>query len=119
MYALILILNDTDKMDKVQKIFYENGCGATSMDSEGLGKVLLQNHIDIPVFAGLRRIVEGNKPYNKTIISVLKDEKKLRKLVDILNNELFKEKKPGVGFMFVLPVLECYGSDHSKLNSIS
>ncbi|QXM06412.1 P-II family nitrogen regulator [Crassaminicella indica] len=113
MYALFLILNETEKLDQIHNIFYEVGVGATTIDSVGMGKVLLEHHIDVPIFSSIRKLVEGNKPYNKTIISVIREEDKLRKTIDLINEELNHINKPGVGFMFVLPVLECYGSKHS------
>ena len=114
MYALFLILNDINRLDKIQEIFYENECGATSLDSQGLGKVLLQHHIDVSVFAGIRKLVEGNTPYNKTIISVIQKEDKLRKIIDLINKELSLDSQKGIGFLFVLPVLECHGYIHDK-----
>lgn len=110
-YALFLVLNDVDKLQDIHKLFYGLGCGATTLDSVGMGKVLLENNIDIPIFAGLRKLVEGDQPYNKTIISVIHSEAKLRKVVDALKEELKMDtvNKKGVGYIFVLPVLECHG----------
>lgn len=114
-YALFLILNDTSKLEAIHNILFEVGCGATTMDSIGMGKVLLENKVDIPVFAGIRRLVDGNKPYNKTVISVIHDEKKLRLAIDRIKEELhIDDNTPGIGFIFVMPVLECHGF---KLNN--
>ncbi|MCT4620405.1 MAG: hypothetical protein N4A62_13560 [Marinisporobacter sp.] len=113
MYALFLILNEIEKIDQIHNIFYEVGVGATTIDSVGMGKVLLEHQIDVPIFSSIRKLVEGNKPYNKTIISVIREEDKLRQTVDLIKEELNHINKPGVGFMFVLPVLECYGSKHT------
>ena len=117
MYALFLILNDVNKLEQVHNVFYEVGVGATTLDSVGMGKVLLDHDIDVPIFSSIRKLVEGNKPYNKTIVSVIREEEKLRKVVDKINELLSQINKQGVGFMFVLPVLECYGSkkDGSKI----
>jgi nitrogen regulatory protein PII len=109
MNAICLILNDLSKLDEILEIFYNSGCGATTLDSVGLGKILINNKVDIPIFAGMRRIIEGNKPYNKTIISMIRTEDKLREVVDKINKELDYDNNPGVGFMFVTPVSECYG----------
>jgi len=107
MYAVFIILNNIDKLEDISKVFYDHACGATTIDSEGLGNVLFQNNIDVSIFAGIRKLVEGNKPYNKTIISIIEGQEKLRTIVDILSKEFID--KPGTGVMFVLPVLECYG----------
>lgn len=111
MYALVLILNETKKLHDVHEILYNEGCGATTLNSRGLGKILIENNLEVPIFAGLRKLVEGDVPYNKTIISVIKDEDKLNKVSNHLNRELKLEDNPGIGFMFVLPVIKCYGAN--------
>lgn len=110
-YALFLVLNDISRLKDVHKIFYNLGCGATTLDSVGMGKILLENEVDIPIFAGIRKLVEGDKPYNKTIVSVIHSEEKLRKVVASIKEELQMDtvNKKGVGYIFVLPVLECHG----------
>ena len=110
-YALFLILNDISKLEAIHHIFYQVGCGATTLDSIGMGKVLLENNVNIPVFAGLRKLIEGDKPYNKTIVSVIREEAKLRQAIDLIKRELKMENLDhgGVGFIFVVPVLECHG----------
>ncbi len=37
-----------------------------------MGKVLLEHNADENIFASLKNILNENKPYNKTIISVIK-----------------------------------------------
>jgi nitrogen regulatory protein PII len=110
-YALFLILNDLSKLEAIHNIFFEVGCGATTLDSIGMGKVLLENNINIPVFAGIRKLVDGDKPYNKTIISVIRDEQKLNKAIALIKKELRMDElnKGGIGFIFVVPVVECHG----------
>jgi len=110
-YTLFLILNDLDKLKDVHKSIYSLGCGATTLDSVGMGKLLLENNVDVPIFAGLRKLIEGDKPYNKTIISVIHGEEKMRKVVDSLKELLQMDtvNKRGVGYIFVMPVIECHG----------
>ncbi|PAB58649.1 hypothetical protein [Anaeromicrobium sediminis] len=110
MYALFLILNDVSKLDKVHNIFYDLGVGATTIDSVGMGKVLLEHQIDVPIFSSIRKLIDGHKPYNKTIISVIKEKETLDKAVKEVGNLLDQIHQPGVGFMFVVPVLYCQGS---------
>lgn len=109
--ALFLILNDTRKLNDIYDIFYEYECGATTIDSVGLGKTLLTKDIDVPVFSGIRNLIEKDKPYNKTIISVIRSQEKLRKVIGAIRKELDMEEKrnTGQGFMFVLPVEACFG----------
>ncbi len=110
-YALFLVLNDVDRLKDIHKVFFSLGCGATTLDSEGMGRVLIEHNVDVPIFAGLRKLVEGDKPYNKTIISIIHSEEKLRNVIDRIKEELKMDtvNKNGVGYIFVLPVLECHG----------
>jgi len=110
MNALFLVLNDVYMLDDIYEILYEAGVGATTFDSIGMGKVLLQHHVDVPIFSSIKKIVEGEKAYNKTIISVIRDETILRDVIDKINKKLDYIAKPGIGFMFVVPVSECYGN---------
>lgn len=96
-------------MDELMEVFYEEGWSATVVDSEGMGKVLLEHDLEIPLFSSMRKLIEGNKPYNKTIFSIVKDEATLLKMTNKINDITELEKKPGVGFMFVIPVIKCFG----------
>ncbi|WP_251860574.1 hypothetical protein [Clostridium sp. Marseille-Q2269] len=109
MYALFLILNDTKKLHEINEIFYEENCGATNMNSRGLGKILLENNLEVPVFAGLRKLIEGDVPYSKTIISVINSEEKKNTITKRIRKTLDIDTKPGIGFMFIVPVIECFG----------
>lgn len=113
-YCMILIVNDLSKYDYVLKRMFDMGLGATSLDSMGMGKFLLENDISIPFFGTIRQMVEGNRPYNKTILSVIKDKETLDKAVSMVKDELEIDKKTGMGFLFVLPVIECYGIDQKS-----
>lgn len=112
MYGLFLILNDVYKLDMIHEIFFEEELGATTIDSQGMGKVLLDHNVNVPMLSSMRKLIDGRKPYNKLIISVIKEKEKLDEIVKRINRELNCFSEPGVGFMFVLPVLECHGSKH-------
>src|SRR6056297_729026 len=107
--AIVLILNDTRCLNDIYDIFYENECGATTFDTVGLGKTLLDKDVDVPIFAGIRNLIEKDKPYNKTIISVIRSDEKLRRVLQAIRAELKIERgsNTGQGFMFVVPVSEC------------
>ncbi|WP_066502231.1 hypothetical protein [Abyssisolibacter fermentans] len=110
MYALFLVLNKINMLDEIHEIFYNLGVGATTIDSMGMGKVLLEHDVNRALFSNMRMILEGYKPYNKTVISVIRDEEKLNQVVAQLKQKLGDiNNKPGVGFLFVMPVIQCNG----------
>jgi nitrogen regulatory protein PII len=110
------------KLNSIYDIFYENECGATTIDSVGLGKTLLTKDIEVPVFAGIRNLIEKDKPYNKTIISVIRSDEKLKRVSAAIREVLELEhcSNTGRGFMFVLPVDECigYALDQSEVDPV-
>ena len=110
MFALILILNDIYKLDNIHEVFYDEEIGATTIDSQGMGKVLLDHNINVPMLASVKKLIDGRKPYSKIVFSIIRDKEKLDEIVEKINKELNYFNEPGVGFMFVMPVIECYGS---------
>jgi nitrogen regulatory protein PII len=102
MKLVLFVLNKEELLDEVLAAYVEAGVpGATILDSEGMGRVLTY---EVPLFAGFREFMKGNKPYNKTILSVVKDEKAVERLVPILDEVVGGFDKPGTGVMFMLPV---------------
>ena len=111
MYAIVLVLNDIYMLDDIHELFYEEEIGATTIYSQGMGKVLLDHNVNIPMLVSVRKLIDGRKPYNKTVFSIVDSEDKMRRVVDKLNEKFGNFKEPGIGFMFVVPVIECYGSN--------
>ena len=108
MYALFLVLNDIYLLDEVHEIFYKHKLGATTLDSSGLGKTLFQHNVNVIVFSSIKRIIEGDRPYSKTIVSVVKEKEKLDEVVKDLKKFLGSFESSTIGFMFIAPVKEIY-----------
>ena len=108
MFTLVLILNDIYKLDEINELFYNEELGATSIDSQGMGKELLEHKIIFPKLDSVRKLIDGRKPYSKIIFSVIKDREKLNAIIQKLRKELDYFEEPGTGFMFVMPVIEVY-----------
>lgn len=106
---IFLILNDIYLVDEVHEIFYECKVGATTLDSVGLGKTLLKHHLDVVMFSSMKRILEGDRPYSKTMISVVREKDKLDKIVERLKDFFAEFGADGLAFMFVTPVKGVYG----------
>ncbi|MFA9423882.1 MAG: hypothetical protein ACERLG_09910 [Sedimentibacter sp.] len=115
MFALILILNDIYKLDDIHEVFYGEEIGATTIDSQGMGKVLLDHNINVPMLASVRKLIDGRKPYSKIVFSIIKDKETLDVVVEKIQKVLDYFEEPGIGFMFVLPVIEVYGSKADEL----
>ncbi len=101
MHMLIAVVNDPDKIDEILSGFLEIGItGATVLSSEGMGRVL--SH-DIPIFAGLQTLLGGSRPQNRTLFSVVSDDK-LEPAFALLQDVCGNLDAPATGIAFSLPV---------------
>jgi nitrogen regulatory protein PII len=102
MKLLIFILNKEEFLEEVLEAYVEAGvAGATLLDSEGMGRFLTY---EVPLFAGFKEFMKGNKPYNKTIISVIRNEAIITKLKSLVDQVVGGLDNPGTGIMFTLPI---------------
>lgn len=108
-YCIVLVINDIAKYELILKKLFDAGISATSLDSMGMGKFLLESDIKIPFFGTIQQMVEGNRPYNKTVFSVIRTKEVLDRAVELIKSELHLESETGKGFMFILPVLDYHG----------
>ena len=115
MFALVLILNDIYKLDNIHEVFYQAEIGATTIDSQGMGKVLLGHNINIPMLDSVKKLIDGRKPYSKTVFSIIRDKERLDEVVEKIKKQLNYFEEPGVGFMFVIPVVQVYGSNSDDM----
>lgn len=107
MKLLVFVLNKEELLEDVLAAYVEAGVpGATILDSEGMGRFLTY---EVPLFADFKDFMRGNKPYNKTIFSVLKDESVLPRLEKLLDRICGGLSSPGTGIFFTVPVDFCTG----------
>ena len=101
MVLLIAVVNDPGTVDEILSGYLEIGItGATIINSEGMGRVL--SH-DIPIFAGLQTLISRSRPQNRTIFSVLKEEK-LDSALALLQEVCGDLTAPATGIAFTLPI---------------
>ncbi|MCK9443628.1 MAG: hypothetical protein M0Q14_03740 [Tissierellaceae bacterium] len=110
MNILFLVLNKTEYLDDILDTFVEVGVkGATILDSQGMGSAMASADRNAPFFGALRHLMDNSRPYNKTIFTVIEDEKILDEVVQAVKEILGDMKEPGVGLMFTLPIGKVYG----------
>ena len=106
MKLAFLVLNREELLESVLEGYIEIGItGSTIIDSIGMGRILAE---DVPVFAGLRFMFSGNRPYNKTILSVIHDEKKVP-LIRLLKKILGSWEESGNGILFFIDLEDVFG----------
>jgi len=106
MQLLVAVVNDPDKLDEILSGFLELGItGATIIGSEGMGRLLTH---DIPIFAGLQSLMAGARPQNRTIFSVVSDDK-VDPAMALLQDVCGNLAAPATGIAFALPVSRVVG----------
>ncbi len=101
MKLLFIVLNKEEYLDEVLEAFLELGLrGATILDSVGMGRILAY---EIPIFAGLRSILPGHRPFNKTILTLVEEEK-ISDVITAVEQIIGPLETPGTGIAFALPV---------------
>ncbi|NLM26235.1 MAG: hypothetical protein GX208_09000 [Firmicutes bacterium] len=110
MYALFIVLNQTDFLDEILANFLEAGVkGATILDSQGMASAIMNNeNRNIPIFGSLNQFFESARPYNKTIFTVLESEEEVEKAAQIVKDTLGDATKAGAGLMFSVPIGNVY-----------
>ncbi|MGI6641012.1 MAG: P-II family nitrogen regulator [Limnochordia bacterium] len=110
MYALFVVLNQTDYLDDLLENFVEAGVkGATVLDSQGMASAIVNSGEQrIPLFGSLKTLMEGARPYNKTVFTVLESEAMVEKAVAAVQEALKDLPPTGLGFMFTVPVAKTY-----------
>ncbi len=102
MRLIVFTLNQEELLERVLEAYVEVGItGATILDSEGMGHFLTY---EVPLFADFRQFMKGNKPYNKTILSVVEDDEIVHRLREILDEVCGGLTSPGTGVLYSIPV---------------
>jgi nitrogen regulatory protein P-II 1 len=99
---VFFVLNKEELLDEVLAAFIEAEVpGATILDSEGMGRFLTY---EVPLFASFKEFMKGNKPYNKTIFSVVDSDAKVMRLEELIEKVCGSLSEPGTGILFTVPV---------------
>ncbi|SNS13255.1 hypothetical protein SAMN05446037_1004226 [Anaerovirgula multivorans] len=111
MQALFIVLNKTECLDDILKEFVNIGIrGATIIDSQGMASALVKSpQNNIPIIGTLRGLVDSSRPYNKTIFTVVENEKMADLAMETVNEIVGDMNSEGTGVMFTIPVGKIYG----------
>lgn len=107
MQLLIAVINQEEKLDEILSGLVELGVtGATLIDSEGMGRVLTH---DIPIFAGLDTLASRSRPKNQTLLSVIRDDEMVDRVISLLQEICGDFEDPATGIVFTVPVSRVVG----------
>ncbi|MBR1584246.1 MAG: hypothetical protein IJ662_01745 [Clostridia bacterium] len=103
MQVFVFVLNRTEHLEHLLQEFAQRGLrGATVLDSKGMARIL-HSEEEMPLFYGLRAIMEPERRSSKTIFCVLPDDK-VQLARDIVNQVTGGLDAPDSGIMFAMPL---------------
>lgn len=105
MQMLTFVLNNIDLLEDVISELNKAGInGATIIDSTGMGRLLYNSkNENIPMFGSLRMILNNNRPFNKTIFTILKDSE-VQIAINAIKSVVGDLSRPEAGILFTVPV---------------
>lgn len=109
MQLLLLVLNQTEKLDDLLEAFMAQGIsGATIISSKGMVRELSSHEEYEPIFASPWFMMNTDRKESKTIFLVLKNEQ-VDKARSIIHQVIGDMSKPDTAVLFILPVLSAEG----------
>ena len=103
MKALFIVLNKTEKLNDLLRSFSERGIyGGTILESQGMASTLMETGEQSGIYMRLTGLLNQGRPFNRTIMMVLKDEKvptARECVVEVLGDV----KKGNTGIVFTVP----------------
>lgn len=110
MQLLVHITNDETSINPIMKKMMAAGIhGASVVDCEGMLSSVNQDSVNAPaIFGGLRQFMNPERPQNKMLFVVLKDEQ-VQDVVDIIHQVAGDLKLPNTGILFALSVTRWEG----------
>ncbi len=107
MKLLLIILNREEILDDLLQAMVEAGIvGATIVESTRLAEILAT---DIPIFAGLRKMMEGGRRFNRLIFAPVEGEEAVEELIRILKDSRIDFTREETGVLLLLPVDRYWG----------
>ena len=101
MQLLIFVLNKEEHLDEILELFLElDISGATIINSIGMGRILAH---DIPIFAGFRNLMQESRPGNKTVLTVI-DDNKIPLVIKGIEQICGSLEEPGTGVVMTIPI---------------
>jgi nitrogen regulatory protein PII len=116
MYVLVLVLEQVDKLPELLQKFIQNGLtGTTVLESTGMGRLLVEWKIGVPMLDFIESSVKDKSNMNKTIFSVIENEESLKEAISTIKKVTGDLNESGRGIMFAWPLT--YVEGIKKFNS--
>jgi hypothetical protein len=109
MYMLIMVLDDSTRLNEVLEAWIEAGVkGVTILESTGVNRVLPRDNAS-PMYAGFTHIFGSGRVGHNTLFAVIDELIIADAAVEATEAILGDLKKPHTGIIFAVPVVKTWG----------
>lgn len=112
MYMAMYVSSDAEQATDVLNIWIKAGIsGITILESSGMQHMLQQQGIrdDVGLAFSLSSLLRAKEVHHRTLMSAIKDEATLNRLVTATTDYVGDWSKSNVGVLFVWPLAHAYG----------
>lgn len=112
MHMIVFVLHDTGKLADVLDAWENAGVqGITIIPSTGIGRLKAGDILreDMPLMPSLEDLMEVPEKFNRTLITMIKYEDLIDKVVDATERVVGKLDDPNTGILVVVPLSRAYG----------
>lgn len=104
MKAMFIVLNKTEKLNELLRCFSEHKIyGGTILESQGMAASLIQSGDTSGIYMRLNSLLNQGRPFNKTIMMVLRDEQ-VNTAKQCIETVMGDMSKHNMGIVFTVPV---------------
>ncbi|MCP5100495.1 MAG: hypothetical protein GY943_33515 [Chloroflexi bacterium] len=109
MHMMIMVLNDSTRLNEVLEAWTEAGIrGVTVLESTGLNRIFRRAKAD-PLYAGFSQIFGGGRVGHNTLFAVVDNIGVAETAVSATEKVLGSLKNPDTGIIFAVPVANAWG----------
>ncbi len=111
-YLVVFVVDDPGECTSILEAWEAVGViGVTILESTGLGRLRRAGlRDDLPLMPSIRDLLQTREVHHRTLFSVVEDQETVDKMVDAVQEQIGDLSQPHTGFLFVLPVLQVYGT---------
>jgi nitrogen regulatory protein PII len=114
MHMIMFVLHDISKLADVLDAWENTGVkGITIIPSTGIGRLKAADILreDLPLMPSLEDLVEAPEKFNRTLITMIKTDEMMDKVVSATESVVGKLDDPNTGILVVVPLSRAYGLD--------
>ena len=110
MFLLVVVLDQVEQLPDILKNLIRTGVsGATVIESTGMGRLLAEWKIDVPLLQLIQTILEDKSQNNTTLFTVIQNQNLLEEAIAAIKEITGNLNEHGKGIIFAIPVTHAEG----------